>query len=61
MYSQQIDNKDQKKDLISMEKDLRFLLKYDLMTQTKIANIMSKIFGYRITDKLLGVALRRKL
>lgn len=60
-WNQQIDNKDQKKDLISMEKDLRFLLKYDLMTQTKIANIMSKIFGYRITDKLLGVALRRKL
>lgn len=60
-WNQHISDKKKKKELINKEKDLRYLLKYDLMPQTKKANLISKFFGYRVTDFILGIYLKRKI
>lgn len=39
-------------------KTLQFLLNYDLMPQTKMVKRLSKVVGFKITDKLLGIKLR---
>lgn len=60
-WNQFLTNKDEKQYFIKSEKPLRFLLKYDLMRQTRLAHKCSRLLGYRLTDKLLGLFLRKSL
>lgn len=60
-WNRLIADKKERKILINKEKKYRFLLKYDLMPQTKITNKVSKIIGFTLTNKLLGIKLKRKL
>lgn len=53
-----IKDKKVRKYFIEQAKSLQFLLDYDLMPQTKKVKKVSKIVGFTITDKLLGIKLR---
>lgn len=60
-WNQLIDDKAKKKELLTKETELKYLLKYDLMRQTRLAHKVSNIIGFRLTEKLLGIKLKRMI
>lgn len=60
-WNQLIDDKAKRKELLSKETELKYLLKYDLMRQTRLAHKVSNIIGFRLTEKLLGIKLKRMI
>lgn len=49
-----------KKPLIREMKQYRWLLRYSLNQKVKLASMLSKVLGYRLTSCLLGLYLRKK-
>lgn len=59
-YNRTFENKKERKLLKEEGKEFRKLLKYDLMPQTHLVNKISKFIGYNLTEKLLGIYLKKK-